>query len=83
MPKALADRLAEALAEDLHERVRRDLWGYAPNEALTGVLPAGGQQERKEAVNQHIRSAWMRPGEKHLRVKPICGLRTNVRVERG
>jgi 5-methyltetrahydrofolate--homocysteine methyltransferase len=50
--KALADRLAEAGAEWLHERVRRELWGYAPNEALDnaalikeqyqGIRPAPG-----------------------------------------
>jgi 5-methyltetrahydrofolate--homocysteine methyltransferase len=50
--KALADRLAEAFAECLHERVRRELWGYAPdehlgNEALIaedyrGIRPAPG-----------------------------------------
>ena len=50
--KALADRLAEALAECLHHRVRTDLWGYAPNEALArdeliaekyqGIRPAPG-----------------------------------------
>jgi 5-methyltetrahydrofolate--homocysteine methyltransferase len=34
LAKALADRLAEAFAERLHERVRRELWGYAPEEAL-------------------------------------------------
>ncbi len=34
--ESLADRLAEAFAERLHERVRRDIWGYAPNEHLTG-----------------------------------------------
>jgi 5-methyltetrahydrofolate--homocysteine methyltransferase len=34
--KALADRLAEALAECLHERVRKDLWGYASDEQLSG-----------------------------------------------
>jgi 5-methyltetrahydrofolate--homocysteine methyltransferase len=34
--KALADRLAEAFAEALHLRVRRELWGYAPEEQLTG-----------------------------------------------
>jgi 5-methyltetrahydrofolate--homocysteine methyltransferase len=34
--KALADRLAEAAAEALHERVRREYWGYAPEERLTG-----------------------------------------------
>ena len=35
MLKALADRLAEAFAERLHQRVRTDLWGYAPDEALS------------------------------------------------
>ena len=52
MLKALADRLAEAFAEALHHRVRTDLWGYAPQEALgpedliaekyTGIRPAPG-----------------------------------------
>lgn len=52
MLKALADRLAEAFAEYLHERVRTDLWGYAPQEALStedmikekyvGIRPAAG-----------------------------------------
>ena len=32
--KALADRLAEAFAERLHQRVRREFWGYAPDETL-------------------------------------------------
>jgi len=36
MVKALADRLAEAFAERLHERVRREFWGYAPDEHLSG-----------------------------------------------
>ena len=52
MLKALADRLAEAFAENLHHRVRTDLWGYAPQEALEtteliaekyrGIRPAPG-----------------------------------------
>ena len=52
MLKALADRLAEAFAERLHQRVRTDLWGYAADEALAndeliaekyrGVRPAPG-----------------------------------------
>ncbi|HAE28854.1 MAG TPA: methionine synthase, partial [Hyphomonas adhaerens] len=37
MVKALADRFAEATAEYMHERVRRELWGYAPDEALAGT----------------------------------------------
>ena len=50
--KALADRLAEASAEYLHERVRRELWGYATDEQLSndeliaeqyrGIRPAPG-----------------------------------------
>jgi len=50
--KALADRLAEALAERLHQRVRTDYWGYATGEALdnealideqyVGIRPAPG-----------------------------------------
>jgi 5-methyltetrahydrofolate--homocysteine methyltransferase len=52
MLEALADRLAEAFAERLHQRVRKEFWGYAPdevmdNEALiaekyTGIRPAPG-----------------------------------------
>jgi 5-methyltetrahydrofolate--homocysteine methyltransferase len=52
MLKALADRLAEAFAERLHERVRREFWGYAPEEKLSneqlireeyrGIRPAPG-----------------------------------------
>ncbi|MGF6611389.1 5-methyltetrahydrofolate--homocysteine methyltransferase [Paraburkholderia sp. WSM4175] len=52
MLKALADRLAEAFAEALHARVRRDLWGYANSETLSndeliaekyrGIRPAPG-----------------------------------------
>ncbi len=52
LAKALADRLAEAFAERLHERVRREFWGYAPDEALKnedlireryqGIRPAPG-----------------------------------------
>lgn len=35
MAEALADRLAEAFAEKLHEMVRKDMWGYAPQESLS------------------------------------------------
>jgi 5-methyltetrahydrofolate--homocysteine methyltransferase len=52
MAKALADRLAEAFAECLHEKVRKELWGYAKNENLAndkligeeydGIRPAPG-----------------------------------------
>uniref|UniRef100_A0A4W2C298 Methionine synthase n=1 Tax=Bos indicus x Bos taurus TaxID=30522 RepID=A0A4W2C298_BOBOX len=52
MVKALGDRLAEAFAEELHERVRRELWGYCSGEQLAvadlrrlryeGIRPAPG-----------------------------------------
>ena len=52
MLKSLADRLAEALAERMHARVRREFWGYAPHEELgndalireeyRGIRPAPG-----------------------------------------
>jgi hypothetical protein len=52
MVKALADRLAEAIAERLHQRVRMELWSYAPEEGLSnaeligekyrGIRPAPG-----------------------------------------
>jgi 5-methyltetrahydrofolate--homocysteine methyltransferase len=50
--RALADRFAEAFAERMHERVRREFWAYAPDEALSnealiaekyrGIRPAPG-----------------------------------------
>jgi 5-methyltetrahydrofolate--homocysteine methyltransferase len=52
MLEALADRLAEAFAERLHQRVRTEFWGYAADEAMdnealiaekyTGIRPAPG-----------------------------------------
>jgi 5-methyltetrahydrofolate--homocysteine methyltransferase len=52
MLKALADRLAEAFAERMHERVRKEFWGYAPGEEMDnkglireqyrGIRPAPG-----------------------------------------
>ncbi len=52
MVKALADRLAEAFAEYLHEKVRKEIWGYASDEVLSpedlidekykGIRPAPG-----------------------------------------
>jgi len=52
MAKALADRLAEAFTELIHEKVRKEIWGYAPGESLSlddmllerykGIRPAFG-----------------------------------------
>lgn len=60
MLKAIADRLAEGFAETLHARVRRDLWGYVPDENLSnediiaekyqGIRPAPGYPACPEHV---------------------------------
>jgi len=52
MLKAIADRLAEALTEYMHERIRKEIWGYSANEQLQnedliaekyrGIRPAPG-----------------------------------------
>ncbi|UDL94100.1 methionine synthase [Lichenihabitans sp. PAMC28606] len=48
--KALSDRFAEALAEFMHERVRREFWGYAADEVLT-------DQQRLDETYRGIRPA--------------------------
>jgi 5-methyltetrahydrofolate--homocysteine methyltransferase len=60
MFKSLAYRLAEAFAEALHARVRKDIWGYVPDESLTnaqmikeayqGIRPAPGYPACPEHV---------------------------------
>jgi 5-methyltetrahydrofolate--homocysteine methyltransferase len=62
--KVLADRLAEAFAERLHERVRKEFWGYAPDENLTvaellkekysGIRPAPGYPACPEHSEKEI-----------------------------
>jgi len=52
MVKALADRLAEAFAEHLHQRVRREFWGYAPDEQLSN----------QELIKEHYRGIRPAPG---------------------
>jgi 5-methyltetrahydrofolate--homocysteine methyltransferase len=61
--KALADRLAEAFAEHLHQRVRREFWGYAPDEQFTndeliqekyqGIRPAPGYPACPDHLEKH------------------------------
>ncbi len=52
MVKALADRLAEAFAEHMHERVRREFWGYETDERLTN----------DELIAEHYRGIRPAPG---------------------
>ncbi|MBO6579033.1 MAG: methionine synthase, partial [Thalassospira sp.] len=62
--KALGDRFAEAFAEHMHEKVRKELWGYAPDEALgnddliaekyRGIRPAPGYPACPEHTEKGI-----------------------------
>jgi len=66
MLKALADRLAEACAEWLHERVRKEWWGYAPDESFSneeliaekycGIRPAPGYPAQPDHTEK--RTLW-------------------------
>lgn len=52
MTKALADRLAEALAECMHEKIRKELWAYSPGEHL----------ENEELIKENYRGIRPAPG---------------------
>ena len=64
MAKAVADRLAEAFAEYLHEQVRKHYWGYAPDETLDndalirekyqGIRPAPGYAACPEHTEKQL-----------------------------
>jgi 5-methyltetrahydrofolate--homocysteine methyltransferase len=64
MSKAIADRLAEAFAEYLHERVRKEIWGYAKDERLDnqsligekyqGIRPAPGYAACPEHTEKQL-----------------------------
>src|SRR5204862_6461787 len=78
MIKALADRLAEAFAERLHQRVRRESWGYVPDEALTnaevvgekyrGIRPAPGYPAQPDHSEKAIMFGLLE-GERRIGVK--------------
>ena len=64
MTKALADRLAEAFAERMHERVRKEFWGYSKNEDLSnnelidekykGIRPAPGYPACPDHLEKNV-----------------------------
>lgn len=78
MVKALADRLSEALAEYLHMKVRRDLWGYSDEKDLTlvdmismkyrGIRPAPGYPTQPD--NTEIAVLW-----KLLKAEELTGIK--------
>jgi len=71
--KSLADRLAEAFAEHLHERVRKELWGYAPDEDLglddllreryRGIRPAAGYPAQPDHTEKRTLFALLDAGD--------------------
>jgi 5-methyltetrahydrofolate--homocysteine methyltransferase len=73
MVKALADRLAEAFAERMHERVRREFWGFCPDEALSptellaekyrGIRPAPGYPAQPDHTEKAALFAMVGGGE--------------------
>jgi 5-methyltetrahydrofolate--homocysteine methyltransferase len=73
MLKALADRLAEALAERMHERVRTEYWGYAQNEKLSnaelikekyqGIRPAPGYPACPDHTGKQVIWDLLKPDE--------------------
>jgi len=73
MTKALADRLAEAFAELLHQKVRMELWGYAKNETLTnqelideqyaGIRPAPGYPACPDHTEKRLLFELLEAGE--------------------
>ncbi len=78
MVKAVADRLAEAFAEYLHEQVRKQYWGYAPDESLSnddlirekyqGIRPAPGYAACPEHTEKQL--IWdLLNAEKHTGMK--------------
>jgi len=64
LAKALADRLAESFAEHLHQRIRREFWGYAPEEQLSN----------QELIREHYRGIRPAPGY------PACPEHTEKRT---
>ena len=81
MTKALADRLAEAFAEDLHQEIRRHHWGYQPEEDLEpsdlirqtyqGVRPAPGYPSQPDHSEKGTAPA--SPTAPHHRTQPLAG----------
>jgi 5-methyltetrahydrofolate--homocysteine methyltransferase len=73
MLKALADRLAEAFAERLHQRVRKEFWGYATDEGLSnadliaesyqGIRPAPGYPACPDHTEKATLWALIQPDE--------------------
>ncbi|WP_424949248.1 methionine synthase [Deinococcus sp.] len=84
MVKALADRLAEAFAEKLHQDVRRGYWGYAPGEVLgthelirekyRGIRPAPGYPAQPDHTEKRTLFEVLRLGEIGMALTESCAM---------
>jgi 5-methyltetrahydrofolate--homocysteine methyltransferase len=84
MVKALADRLAEAFAEKLHQDVRRELWGYAPGEQLDtqalikekyrGIRPAPGYPAQPDHTEKQTLFSVLRLDEIGMALTESCAM---------
>jgi 5-methyltetrahydrofolate--homocysteine methyltransferase len=78
MLKALADRLAEAFAERMHERVRKEFWGYATDEQLEntalidecyqGIRPAPGYPACPDHTEKALLWDLLQPGQIEMQI---------------
>ena len=82
--KAIGDRLAEAFAEHMHERVRTELWGYAANEELSaddlvaeryrGIRPAPGYPACPDHTQKELIFELLDAGNLGLRLTESCAM---------
>jgi 5-methyltetrahydrofolate--homocysteine methyltransferase len=82
--KALADRFAEASAEYAHERVRKEIWGYAASETLQneqlikeeyqGIRPAPGYPACPEHTEKRLLWELLRPDELGIVLTESCAM---------
>jgi 5-methyltetrahydrofolate--homocysteine methyltransferase len=90
MLEALADRLSEAFAELLHEKVRKEFWGYAPDENLTneelikvkyqGIRPAIGYPACPEHSEKENLFNLLRAGEAGISLTEHFAMYPNASV---
>jgi len=84
MVKALADRLAEAFAERLHQRVRQEFWGYAADEVLSnadliaekyrGIRPAPGYPAQPDHSEKATLFRLLDAGRIGVRLTESCAM---------
>ncbi|MEZ4434803.1 MAG: methionine synthase [bacterium] len=91
MLKAVADRLAEAFAERLHERVRRELWGFSADETWSneeliaekyrGIRPAPGYPACPDHTEKRTIFALLEAGERAgMRLTESCAMQPSASV---